>query len=172
MAPNKSTRITDFPDELLEHIVNAVVHPHDISALTFCCRRFWLLAEPDAWRSVVIRNRDDNASFKAAIKRKPQRAVVVRSLVVDRFEEFNGQTEDTDDELGDCSDAGPVRDNHNSEVSILPKLVNLVTYRRTAAEPGGSFRNVLSRAARGSCFTNLKTCKRRSPLSLNSSKIG
>ena len=153
MGAAKKT-ILDFPNEVLEQIVAVVDDPHDVSALTYSSSRFWYLADPDRYRSVAIGNHAENLDFKNAIKRKPQRAAVVRSLDIDRRGDWRPYVEEAVD-----ADDKTIKDDPNTEISILPKLVNLTTYRVIAAEHGAAFQTVLSLATKGLCLNGLKTCK-------------
>lgn len=161
MGVHKKT-ITDLPNELLEHIFAVICDPSDVFALTYSTSRFWRLADPDKYHSVLMKNHAEIVEFQDAIKRKPQRAAVVRSLIIDRSEDSSS-----------CADNGTIKHDLNTTISYpeLCKLVNLTTYRIPYAEHLHAFEMALSDASHGLCLNRLKTCKSLELTSLKLSRF-
>ena len=172
--PNFSTMvsrifITELPNELIDKIFKLIANPIDIAALTYSSHRFWLLAEAEKYNTVAITTRTRNATFQSAIRLRPQRAAVVRHLLVDTTQGWYDEegkphevdvkdNEDDEDAFTSSStdensvdDEVPTMYDIDSEFSTLPLLVNLKTCRLITHQPypPKPLQRVLERAARG-----------------------
>ncbi|KAI9659445.1 MAG: hypothetical protein M1821_001703 [Bathelium mastoideum] len=147
MAPAIPSSLTDLPDEIIDKLFATLIEPSDVAALTYSCRRFWLLAEPNTYGSIVIRDRSENIAIRSALTVRPQRAAVVQKLSVSRSIEWQNEEDDVDWQ-------------DDSELSILPMLENLKVYSVEAGEPEdfSPLQVFLEHASDGHAFKFLKTC--------------
>lgn len=76
------TNLLHLADELLMLILDAVHSHNDFFSLTMVCRRLSSMAEPYLYASVLLRDTQDNASFKWALSNRLERALYIRSLTL------------------------------------------------------------------------------------------
>ena len=156
MTRSQRTTITNLPNELIDSIFSFISRPADVSALTFCSRRFWLLADPHLFTSVVIESLVETFAFREALEKRPQRAAVVRRLLV------CADPDDTNSEDGNDDISYPTSNwcHNNSEICVLPLLHNLTTYRVEANMPPTPhhFQAILISALHGDCLLSLRKC--------------
>ena len=159
------TTLTSLPNEILEAIFAQVHDAEDISALIFSSRRFWLLADPDDFSHVSIGSYANTLAFHQALRTKPQRAAVVRSLVVDRGSDWHeglSATEwDSDGNFDPLHGDYRKWDGSSTELSLLPRLRNLVLYRvrNVMPNPPDVLQGILTRAVHETCLMSLKICE-------------
>ena len=90
MIPNLPANILHLADELIVLICASIESRSDLYSLLCVCCRLNRIVEPLLYKSVLLRDTQDNISFERSISSHPDRALQLHSLAlhVEAVEEF------------------------------------------------------------------------------------